>query len=178
VRHRLCRAYVLKEGFEAFYTSGSAEEAAQFLKGWTRRCKQINLLPFIALGKRLTRWSSGILMYFTHRITNGVSESINNLIKVIKRRAYGFHDFAYFCLKILDATGTLPPLASLTTSMMIGTFPHARGANERHFPIDLLSEDRLEKGRRLHAHDQSAGQKSANRIPERRTGPRDREAPW
>jgi hypothetical protein len=34
---------------------------------------------------------------------------------VIKRRSYGFHDFAYFCLKILDATGTLPPLSGLTT---------------------------------------------------------------
>jgi hypothetical protein len=35
VNRRLCRAYVLKEDFEAFYASGSAEEAAQFLKGWT-----------------------------------------------------------------------------------------------------------------------------------------------
>jgi len=115
VNRRLCRAYVLKEDFEAFYASGSAEEAAQFLKGWTKRCTQSNLLPFIALAKRLTRWSAGILMYFTHRITNGISEGINNLIKVIKRRSYGFHDFNYFCLKILDATGTLPPLSSLTT---------------------------------------------------------------
>jgi transposase len=115
VNRRLCRAYVLKEDFEAFYAPGSAEEAVQFLKGWTRRCMQSNLLPFIALAKRLTRWSAGILMYFTHRITNGITEGINNLIKVIKRRAYGFHDFNYFCLKILDATGTLPPLSSLTT---------------------------------------------------------------
>jgi transposase len=115
VNRRLCRAYILKEDFEAFYASCSAEDAAQFLKGWTKRCMQSNLLPFIALAKRLTRWSAGILMYFTHRITNGISEGINNLIKVIKRRSYGFHDFDYFCLKILDATGTLPPLSTVTT---------------------------------------------------------------
>ena len=43
--------------------------------------------------------------YFTHRITNGISEGINNVIKVIKRRSYGFPDFHNFFLKILDATG-------------------------------------------------------------------------
>jgi len=115
VNRRLQRAYVLKEDFEAFYASDDAPEAAAFLKAWTRRCQQSGLEPFVALAKRLTRWSEGILKYFTHRITNGISEGINNLIKVIKRRSYGFHDFHYFCLKILDATGALPPLSTVTT---------------------------------------------------------------
>jgi len=113
INRKLQRAYVLKEDFEAFYASDTAEEAERFLKDWTRRCRQSNLAPFIALAKRLNRWAHGILSYFTHRITNGVSEGINNLIKVIKRRSYGFHDFNYFCLKILDATGALPPLANV-----------------------------------------------------------------
>ncbi len=120
VNRRLQRAYVLKEDFEAFYASSSSEEAAQFLREWTRRCKQSRLDPFIALAKRLNRWATGILSYFTHRITNGISEGINNLIKVIKRRAYGFIDFDYFVLKILDATGALPPLSHLSKP----THPH------------------------------------------------------
>jgi len=110
VNRRLQRAYVLKEDFDAFYASENAEEAARFLKDWTRRCKQSNLEPFLALAKRLNRWADGILSFFTHRITNGISEGINNLIKVLKRRAYGFTDFHYFTLKVLDATGALPPL--------------------------------------------------------------------
>lgn len=113
VNRRLQRAYVLKEDFDAFYASGDAEEAAKFLKAWTRRCKQSHLDPFVALAKRLNRWADGILAFFTHRITNGISEGINNLIKVLKRRAYGFVNFRYFTLKILDATGALPPLATL-----------------------------------------------------------------
>jgi transposase len=55
------------------------------------------------------RWSAGILAYFRHWITNAVSEGINNKIKVLKRRAYGFHDLRYFMLKILEAIGALPP---------------------------------------------------------------------
>jgi transposase len=107
------RAYILKEDFDAFYGCDTAEEAAKFLKAWTHRCRQSRLEPFIAMAKRLNRWAEGILAYFTHRITNGISEGINNLIKVLKRRAYGFSDFRYFTLKILDATGALPPLKSL-----------------------------------------------------------------
>jgi len=113
VNRRLQRAYVLKEDFDAFYASDDAEEAANFLKAWTRRCKHSGLEPFVALAKRLNRWADGILAFFTHRITNGISEGINNLIKVLKRRAYGFADFRYFTLKILDATGALPPLETL-----------------------------------------------------------------
>jgi transposase len=113
VNRRLHRAYLLKEDFEGFYTCQSTEEAARFLRDWTRRCKQSCLQPFLALARRLNRWADGILSYFTHRITNGVSEGINNLIKVLKRRAYGFGDFRYFTLKILDATGALPPLDAL-----------------------------------------------------------------
>ena len=115
INRRLLRAYLLKEDFQAFYASDSAPEAARFLRQWTRRCTQSGLPPFLALAKRLNRWAEGILTYFTHRITNGISEGINNLIKVLKRRAYGFLDFRYFSLKILDATGALPPL---------GTVPH------------------------------------------------------
>jgi transposase len=113
VNRRLHRAYVLKEDFDAFYASENSEEAATFLRAWTRRCKQSRLEPFVALAKRLNRWADGILAFFTHRITNGISEGINNLIKVLKRRAYGFTDFRYFTLKILDATGALPPLETL-----------------------------------------------------------------
>jgi hypothetical protein len=97
----------------ARYASANAEEAAQFLKDWTRRCKQSRLEPFLALAKRLNRWADGILAFFTYRITNGVSEGINNLIKVLKRRAYGFTDFRYFTLKVLDTTGALPPLETV-----------------------------------------------------------------
>jgi transposase len=114
VNRRLQRAYVLKEDFDAFYASDDAEEAAKFLKAWTRRCQQSRLESFIALAKRLNRWADGILSFFTYRITNGVSEGINNLIKVLKRRAYGFGDFHYFTLKVLDATGALPPLEFLS----------------------------------------------------------------
>jgi len=113
MNRNLHKAYLLKEDFAEFYACQNHDEAEAFLRQWTRRCKQSNLLPFQDLARRLTRWKEGILAYFKHRITNAVSEGINNKIKVLKRRSYGFHDFQYFVLKIMDATGALPSLTPI-----------------------------------------------------------------
>lgn len=114
INRRLQKAYLLKEDFEDFYACATREDAESFLAGWIARCRQSRLEPFIKLAKRLVRWSHGIFSFFDYRITNGVAEGINNKIKVLKRRSYGFHDDHYFFLKILNATGALPALDQLT----------------------------------------------------------------
>lgn len=112
----LQKAYLLREDFEQFYACADAASAQAFLEEWIARCHESGLKPFVKLAKRLRRWLAGILAYFDYRITNAVSEGINNKIKVLKRRSYGFHDIDYFFLKILDATRALPPLEALTHS--------------------------------------------------------------
>lgn len=104
----IAKAMLLKEAFSAFYEADTAEEAEAVLEEWTEQCKESELAPFKKLAKRLNRWKDGILAYFEHKITNGMSEGINNKIKVIKRRSYGFRDMDYFFLKILRATGFIP----------------------------------------------------------------------
>jgi len=110
LNRRLQRAYLLKEDFEAFYACADAPEGRQFLKAWLRRCERSGLEPFRKLARRIRRWAEGILAYFTHRLPNSIAEGINNKIKVLKRRSYGFHDEGHFFLKILHTTGALPPL--------------------------------------------------------------------
>jgi len=114
VNENLQKAYLLKEDFEGFYESESAEEASAYLEAWTQRCNESELKHFKKLARRLNRWKQGILAHYEHPINNGVAEGLNNKIKVLKRRSYGFHDFAYFILKIMDITGALPPLSEVT----------------------------------------------------------------
>jgi transposase len=111
---QLEKAYLLREDFEGFYVCEDKPAAEAFLKEWIARCQESRLRPFVKLAKRLKRWAHGILAYFDYPITNAVSEGINNKIKVLKRRSYGFHDIDYFFLKILDATGALPLLEALS----------------------------------------------------------------
>jgi len=42
-----------------------------------------------------------ILAWYDHRITTGPLEGLNNKIKVLKRRAYGYRDMPFFLLRVL-----------------------------------------------------------------------------
>ncbi len=108
------KAYILKEDFERFYACETVEEAEEFMKDWVKRCKSSKLYPFVRFSDRLRKWNDGIFSFFNHRITNGMAEGINNKIKVIKRRSYGFHDFEYFTLKVLKHTGFIPDMTLFT----------------------------------------------------------------
>jgi transposase len=51
----------------------------------------------------LEQYSYGILNHCDYPIHTGKLEGVNNKIKVIKRKAYGYHDLRYFSLKIIQA---------------------------------------------------------------------------
>ncbi len=65
-----------------------------------------------------SQWSQ-LANYFEHRVTSAVSEGINNVIKSLKRRAFGYKNMTYFKLKIMQVCGYLnsrfiPSMNSLT----------------------------------------------------------------
>jgi transposase len=51
--------------------------------------------------KTIIRWFGEIIGYFENRTTNGVVEGINNKLKLIKRRGYGFRNVKRFELRSL-----------------------------------------------------------------------------
>lgn len=53
-----------------------------------------------ALAEALRTHATGILNYREHPISTGKLEGINNKIKTLKRKAYGFRDEAFFILKL------------------------------------------------------------------------------
>lgn len=50
------------------------------------------------------KWDS-LKNYFTFRVTTALSEGINNVIKSLKRRSFGFRRLTYFALKIMQRCG-------------------------------------------------------------------------
>jgi transposase len=51
--------------------------------------------------KSITNWFGEIVGYFENRTTNGLVEEINNKLKLIKRRGYGFTNVKNFELRCL-----------------------------------------------------------------------------
>ena len=94
--HRLKES--LRHIFECFSTK---EKAMQRLEKWTAIAQQENLFP--KFRKTLAHWLEKITNYFHRRTTSGMVEGVNNKIKLIKRRAFGFRNFEHFRLRVIVA---------------------------------------------------------------------------
>jgi len=115
----LQKAYLLKEEFREFYRldfrwhrsrmmfSRILELAGNRLDGWIRRARESALPPFEAFCKLLEKHRRGILRYFIHRVSTGLSESMNAQINALKARAHGYRDLDYFIYKIYQRCGAI-----------------------------------------------------------------------
>jgi transposase len=110
VNRRLYRAYLLKEQLRLVFHS-EPEDAIPLLDawlGWARRCR---IPSFVKLAKTITAHRDGIVATLTHRLSNARIEAINTTLRLITRRAYGFHSAeALIALAMLTVGGLRPSL--------------------------------------------------------------------
>jgi len=103
VNQTLSTAYILKEDLRELWNCATAEEARTFLSQWWQKAYASGIQPLRKFAAMLRAHCSGLLNYFIHRISTGIVEGINNKIKVLKRKAYGYRDMDYFIAKIYNA---------------------------------------------------------------------------
>lgn len=95
--------YILKDYLKRLWQYKYARCAQKFLDYWRSLVKQSKLRPVIAFANTFKRYAYGIINHYRFPIHTSPMEGINNKIKVIKRKAYGFHDVEYFSLVIKSA---------------------------------------------------------------------------
>ena len=95
-------AYILKDELKLIWKYNDPHEMEQALTEWINKALASELVPLIKFAKMLIRYQYGILNYSLYPISTAKLEGTNNKIKVLKRRAYGFHDMEYFRLKLFD----------------------------------------------------------------------------
>ena len=99
----LSALYILKDQLKMIYYYGERAKVKQVLDEWCEMAKQIAHYSVQGFIKRLMFFEYGILNHADYPIGTSRLEGINNKIKVIKRKAYGFHDEEYFALKVKQA---------------------------------------------------------------------------
>lgn len=99
-------AYVLKENLRRLWKLPSRSQAEEFLNDWINKAFSSGIALLARFARRLRRHAVGILNYFDFPISTAKVEGINNRIKVIKRKAYGYRDMEYFMLKIYNLHAT------------------------------------------------------------------------
>lgn len=86
------RGYTLKEAVRGIFEHGlTLEDVTVLIDRLTSRLARSRLEPFIRLGKTIRRHRDGILAAIRLGINQGRTEALNNKVRLITRRAYGFH---------------------------------------------------------------------------------------
>ncbi len=86
------RAYQLKEALRAIFAGDlHITDAGELIDRWCSWAQRCRLAPFVKLARTIRAHRAGILAAIEHGITNGRVEGLNNRVRLIVRRAFGFH---------------------------------------------------------------------------------------
>ncbi len=82
----------MKEMVRAIFAPGLTVDAVtELLDRLLVRLSRCRLSPFIRLGKTIRKHRQSILAARRLNLSNARAEALNNKVKLITRRAYGFH---------------------------------------------------------------------------------------
>lgn len=94
--------WYLKEELHELWNQPTRQAMEAFLRDWCERALTAAIPQLAKMAKTLLTHASGILNYATHRITTARMEGINNKIKTLTKRSYGFKDEGFFLLRLLS----------------------------------------------------------------------------
>jgi len=90
VNSKLYRAYLLKEHLRLVFQLPIVD-ALELLEQWLRWAFNCRLQPFVAVADRIVRHIDALIATLDHGLSNALVEAVNTRIRLITRRAYGFH---------------------------------------------------------------------------------------
>jgi len=104
----LVRAWYLKESFQLFWTYKQPWRAKQHLLKWMNSAMRSRLEPFKKFVGMLRSHFDGVLAWTKTRLSNGAVEGMNNKIKSISHRSFGFRTAENFIAAIYHCCARLP----------------------------------------------------------------------
>ena len=104
------RAWLLKEIFQPFWRYKSPSWAQAFLRCWTTRALRSRLEPMKKVARMLRTHEPLLLNWFRAKgeLSSGVVEGLNNKIRVVTRRSYGFRTYRAMEVALYHNLGHLP----------------------------------------------------------------------
>ena len=99
-------AYRVKERLRDFYAIDDIDQARSVLEELQHHCEKKSMPPELQqFARTLKRWFDKICNYHLAKVSNGPTEALNNLIKRIKRIAFGFRNFDNYRIRVLLYAG-------------------------------------------------------------------------
>lgn len=110
----LYRAYLLKDTLVSIFEETTTDAARREIDRWVAWASRSKLKPFVRVANTIKQHRDRILAYIETRLTNGITEGFNNKLRMIARRAFGFHGASaligmlFLCCGGLTVTPPLP----------------------------------------------------------------------
>lgn len=98
----LYKAYIIRDEFRQIFAGHSAHSRLIRLTNWIKKAKGARISQITAFVKQIEKWSPYIRNSLRDNNSNSFAEGINTKIRVIQRMAYGYKDFEYLRLKIIQ----------------------------------------------------------------------------
>ncbi len=107
---KTARAWALKDAFAHFWTYNHPRYAKVFLDTWITRALRSRLPPLRKFAKTLRTHEPLIMNWFTFKkaFSSAAVEGLNNKVRVITRRSYGFRSFHVLETVLYHTIGKLP----------------------------------------------------------------------
>jgi transposase len=107
---RSVRGYLLREDFQRFWEYVSPAWAGKLLDEWTTRAMRSRIEPMQKVARMLRTHRELILNWFRARgeISAAAVEGLNNKVKLVTRKSYGFRTFHVARLALFHNLGRLP----------------------------------------------------------------------
>jgi transposase len=107
---RTVRAFLQREEFQRFWEYKSAAWAGKFLDEWTGRVMRSRLEPMKKVARTIRTHRELILNWFRAHgeVSSGAVEGLNNKVKLVTRKSYGFRTAEIAKLALLHNLGHLP----------------------------------------------------------------------
>ena len=104
------RAWELKEVFAHFWKYKSVTWAGAFLDYWCERAMRSRLEPMKKVARMLRAHEELLLNWFRAKgeVSTGAVEGLNNKIRVVTRRSYGFRTYDAMEMALYHTLGRLP----------------------------------------------------------------------
>jgi transposase len=90
INRPLYQAYLMKEQLRLVFML-PFEDALDLLEAWLRWAETSALEPFVKLASNIDHHLQAILNTLDHELSNARVESLNTRIRLLTRRAFGFH---------------------------------------------------------------------------------------
>ena len=98
----------LKESFQLFFEYKQPKRAREHLERWMHSAMRSRLEPFKSFVRLLRGHLDGVLAWTKLRLSNGALEGMNNKIKLVSHRAFGFRSVKHYVAAIYHCCAQLP----------------------------------------------------------------------